>query len=119
MMVTIDPTNNWPKDKRPRLVAACGLLPMFFVDAINKGLIGTQEVYDDMVKTYGFGDFSGPSWGSINEETGVYVSSYEEDEDLAPMVTMDSLDGPTLYIYQHAIIGLVGPDGVQIVSRMD
>ena len=73
-------------DVSPEMREACGLIPEFFARAVAKPFTGPatlDEVCASMSKDYGFGN----SWdfgGSITSE-GVYVSPYEDDDDLDPL----------------------------------
>ena len=120
MIAEIDPLNVHLEKgaTAKRIVEACGILPMFYTEACVKGLVTAQEVYDDMVKTYGFGDFSGPSWGTVSPD-GTYVSSFEEDPDMQPLMKCTWPDSPVeLLIYQNAILAVRDAD-TSIITRMD
>jgi len=120
MIVEIDPLNvHLPKGaSSKRIVDACGILPMFYTEAMVKGLETAQEVYDDMVKTYGFGDYGSASWGTVSPD-GTYVSSYEEDPDMAPLLKLTWPDNPVeCLIYEHAILAVRDEDKT-IITRMD
>lgn len=117
-MVIVDPNGKYPKGTQGLLVEACGILPVFFVEATSKGLKDIGEVYEDMVEQYGFGDSSGFKWGTVDDK-GVYKSAYEEDPELNPYITMSIPDGLTFHIYPNSIVGLVDPKGETIISRMD
>jgi len=121
MMVTLDPNMAYEKAPRGKLIEACGLLPNFFIDSLTKvayeGGEGAQAVYDEMVTLYGFGDYSGPSWGTVSP-SGSYVSSYEEDEDLEPYLMMESLEGVKMYVYPNAILAVMDSE-TTILTRMD
>ena len=121
MIAEIDPLNvHMPKGaSAKKIVGAVGILPMFYTEACVKGLDTAHEVYEDMVKTYGFGDYSGPSWGTVKDD-GTYVSSFEEDPDMAPLMKCSWPDNPVvMYIYQHAILAVVDGFETPIITRMD
>jgi len=117
MMVTLDPNKAYPEAKKGDLVEACGIIPQFFFAAAVENKKTAKEAYETMVSEYGFGDWSSTSWGTIDPK-GTYVSSSEGDQDLEPYMELVMLDGPTLYIYPHAILAVVDSNDT-IISRMD
>lgn len=117
MMVTIDKNKAFEGAKKDRLIEACGLIPYFFVAAKEQGAKTAEEAYQTMVDEYGFGDYSGTNWGTVDPK-GTYVSAYDEDPDMEPLMSMSILDGPTLHIYQSAILAVVDANKT-IISRMD
>jgi hypothetical protein len=117
MMVTIDPTKSFKKAKQGALLDACGLIPLFAVEAFMQGHETTEAMFKAMTKTYGFGSYP-MDGGTVDPETGVY--SYPEDPDLAPLVKLELPENPvTVYVYQHAILSLVADGQETIVCRMD
>ena len=119
MMVTLDPMKKFEDVKKDRLVAACGLLPAFFADAMDRSTEDTAEsVYKAVVEVYGFGDYSSANWGTVTPE-GAYVSAYDDDPDMYPLLLLEYPDSPVqMLIYQSAILAV--RDGeTTILSRMD
>ena len=117
MMVSIDPNKAFKGAKKDRLIEACGLIPYFFLAAKEQGAKTAKEAYAVMVSEYGFGDYSSTSWGTVDSK-GTYVSAYDEDPDMEPLMSMTILDGPTLYVYQYAIMAVVDSNDT-IITRMD
>lgn len=118
MIISIDPTKSFAGANKDRILDACGLIPMFVVDAFSAGKATTKDVYGSMVESYGFGDMSSTDWGTV-EPDGTYVSSYDEDEDLKPLIELSFPENPVkVYVYQYAIVAVVDPDNT-IISRMD
>jgi len=117
MMVIVDPNRAFKEAKKDRLIEACGLIPYFFMTAKEKGAKTAKEAYRIMVEQYQFGDYSSVDWGTIDSK-GTYVSSHEDDPDMEPLMSMRILDGPTLYIYQSAIMAVVDSEDT-FISRMD
>lgn len=118
---TLDPTGVLVKDKGAsleRIGQAQGLIPEFVLYAVQRGAESAQEVWDAMVEAYGFGDFSGPEWGTIDAE-GVYHSKYDEDPDLHPLVRYDLQgDRVSVYLYNYGIVSVVSTEQT-IIGRMD
>jgi hypothetical protein len=120
MKAVIDPTGHFESKgvEKGRLVEACGLIPGFVAFAERMEAETAREVYDYMVKEYGFGGFE---WSEEEHhvDTGTGVYSYPDDPDLYPLVLLE-VDGcdVDVYIYQHAIVSIVGDDET-IVCRMD
>ena len=118
MMVTVDPLKAYTDAPKDRLIAACGILPQFFAEAVMQGNDTAESVYKAMVAIYGFGDYSGTSWGTVSDE-GVYKSSYDEDPDMSPLLLCEWPDSEVkMYCYEHAILAVVD-DEKQIITRMD
>ena len=118
MMVTVDPLKKYEDAKQGKLVAATGILPQFYMEAMVRGNDTARDVYEAMVDIYGYGDYSGPSWGTVSP-TGVYKSSYEEDPDMYPLVLCEWPDNDVrLWVYQHAILAVQDPEET-IITRMD
>ena len=117
MMVIIDPNKAFEGAKKDRLIEACGLIPYFFMAAKEQGTKTAKEAYAVMVSEYGFGDYSNTNWGTVDSK-GTYVSAYKEDPDMEPIMAMSILDGPTLYVYQSAIMAVVDSNDT-IITRMD
>ena len=74
-----------------RLLEACGIIPDFFAEACvtaeaeNPEGFTLQDVADGMDRAYQFGGFKYPWPGQVDAD-GVYVSKYEEDPPLSPLV---------------------------------
>ena len=107
-------------DVSPEMREACGLIPEFFARAVAEGADTLDDVCADMANFYGFNniwDFG----GSITSE-GVYVSPYEDDDDLEPLghwtsITSQPLD---LFVYPYGICAVGNPrTGETKITRMD
>jgi len=118
MMVTVDPLKKYKEAKANRLVEACGIIPLFYKDAIEMDTESpASEVYSKMVDLYGFGDYQSVDWGTVSPE-GLYESAHD-DPDLAPLLRLDHPDSEVVcYIYQYAIMA-VRDKNETILSRMD
>ena len=113
----------------PEVREACGLIPEFFARSVAEGADTLDKVCASMAKYYGFGnswDFFGfgNSWdfgGSITSE-GVYVSPYEDDDDLEPLGHWTSNTGGLfdLFLYPYGICAVRDPrTGETKITRMD
>ena len=117
MIVSVDPTGKYEGVSKGKLVDACGLIPIFAVDAFVQRKDTAQAFYDVMVESYGFGDWSSAGWGTVGPE-GV-LKSDQGDPDMSPLLELSFPEsGIKVYVYQSAIMAVVGPDET-IVSRMD
>jgi hypothetical protein len=117
MIVILNPQGSYPKGSPMALVEACGLIPLFFEDAV-KGEQDPSEVWAEMVRLYSFGDWSG-DWGEISED-GETLASNEGDPTLYALLTMLDLDsGIKLAVFPNAILALTKKGYAPIVGRMD
>jgi len=120
-MVIIRTNKDFYSDStREQLLDACGLIPMFFVEAtesIKSAGEPTSAVAESMDAIYGMGGFQYPMGGTVSEG-GTYGSEYEEDEDLEPYATVYSR-GYVCYIYPYAITAIRGDDGETFIGRFD
>ena len=113
----------------PEVREACGLIPEFFARSVAEGADTLDKVCASMTYYYGFGnswDFGrlDDRWilgGSITSE-GVYVSPYEDDDDLAPLGQWTSNTGGLfdLFVYPYGICAVRDPrTGETKITRMD
>ena len=112
--VKVDPTGQYKKVPKQRLVDALGIVPSFVSYAAVEAPEATaRAVLDAMAEAYGFymGDMEG---GTVDAE-GVY--QYPDDPPLYPLVRW-TLDNVTVYMYQFAIVAVQDED-TTIVTRMD
>jgi len=119
-MVIIDTNEKFYTDSsRQQLMEACGLIPMFFVQATD-GLASaaepTEAVFYAMDDIYGYG--GADTMDGTVTDGGVYQSSYKGDEDLQPYATVYSR-GYICYIYPYAITAVRGDDGETFIGRFD
>jgi hypothetical protein len=107
-------------DVSPEMREACGLIPEFFARAVAEGADTLNKVCSYMSDYYGFGN----SWnfdGTITAE-GVYVSPYEDDEDLEPLGHWTSNTGGLfdLFVYPYGMCAVGDPStGETKITRMD
>lgn len=118
MITSIDPTNSFTDAKPTRLLEACGLIPYFFAEAAVSKPKTAKEAFDIVMEAYGWGfGQDGSGWGTVDEK-GMYVSSFEDDEDMAPLLSIEMAQGITGYIYQYGITAIKGPDST-FIARID
>tara|TARA_E500000318_G_scaffold110213_1_gene125073 strand:- start:1101 stop:1475 length:375 start_codon:yes stop_codon:yes gene_type:complete len=80
-----------------------GLVPEFFLQAMQYGGDTLQTVADAMDSVYQYGGFRFPFDGTVTD-TGTYTTP--DDPDLKPYATITYLDKYTLYCYPYAITAL-------------
>jgi hypothetical protein len=107
-------------DVSPEMREACGLIPEFFARSVAERADTLEKVCASMTYYYGFGN----TWdfgGSITPE-GVYVSPYDDDEDLEPLGHWTSNTGGLfdLFVYPYGICAVRDPrTGETKITRMD
>jgi hypothetical protein len=118
MTIDIDPTGNFKGIRPKKLLEACGLLPHFALDVAYSTPEDVQEAFDLLMECYQYGmGQDGLGWGTVDAE-GMYISAYEDDPDMAPMVAFGLTEDITFYVYQYAICAVT--DGTDtLMMRMD
>ena len=129
MMVTVDPLNKFKDVPNQRLVEACGVIPLFYAESVERL---TEEapadgIFKSMMDIYGFGFGDGKEgfWGTVKED-GALVSNEPDDPedgpadpDLFPYMSCKYPDsGVELLIYSHAITVVRDTDDT-FITRMD
>lgn len=115
--VSLDPHQTHGANKE-RLLAACGLIPSIFSEAAGEpDTEDAESLYKAAVRIYGFGDYSGTDWGTVDPD-GLYRSSHDEDPPLSPIAVFRWPFGVEVLVYPHAIIAVRDED-TTIISRMD
>ena len=114
-----DPTHTYTHIPQARLVAACGLLPQILTDAVGEDPEDTKALYEAAVKLYGYGDYSKAFAGGTVDDAGIYRSEFEEDPPMHPLLMGITGKGQDIYLYQYAMVAIVGRDGTTIITRMD
>jgi len=100
-------------------LASAGLVPYFFLESAVKNWPEPptlKEVADSMDDLYGYGGFMHPFGGEIVD--GRYISAYEEDEPLDPLVSITCGD-ITMLFYVYSITALVDAEGNSMIGRFD
>ena len=119
MNIKIDPMGEFKEVQVTRIVEAVGIIPVFaeaaYVAHADAPL--AKDVFNTMMNEYGMGFGNGTEMDVTITPDGAWVSGYEEDEDLYPLIEM-SWEGVKVYVYQHALVAVVGPD-TTLVTRMD
>ena len=129
MMVTVDPLNKFKDVPKQRLVEACGVIPLFYAESVERLTeeASADGIFKSMMDIYGFGFGNGKEdyWGTIKED-GVMVSNEPDDPedgpadpDLFPYMSCKYPDsGVELLIYSHAITVVRDTDDT-FITRMD
>jgi hypothetical protein len=119
MKIRMDPNKQFEDVQVTRIVDAVGILPVFAEAAYvaYPSDPTARQVFDEMMKAYGMGFGDGTTMEVTITPSGTWVSNYEEDEDLHPLVKLFWED-VTIYLYQHALVAIVGPD-TTLATRMD
>ena len=106
-------TEDYPNVTREYL----GLIPEFFMEAVQYGGDTLDTVADAMDSLYGYGGFRFPFDGTVTD-TGVYTTP--DDPDLQPYATISYLDRFTMYCYPYAITAIRDDDtGETKIGRFD
>ena len=94
-----------------------GIIPEFFMEAVQYGGDTLDTVADAMDLIYGYGGFRFPFSGTVTD-TGVYTTP--DDPDLQPYATISYLDRFTMYCYPYAITAIRDNDtGDTKIGRFD
>jgi len=113
-------TKAYPNTGAQWLKEACGILPHWLIefDAMHHmGMVKFEQLKDHMANCYGFGELF-EFKGTVDPDTQEYISQYEDDEPLAPYMTVHMKDGRKAHIYPYAMLALPTPDGY-FITRMD
>lgn len=106
-------TADYPEVTREYL----GIIPEFFMEAVQYGGDTLDTVADAMDLIYGYGGFRHPFSGTVTD-TGVYTTP--DDPDLQPYATISYLDRFTMYCYPYAITAIRDNDtGETKIGRFD
>lgn len=103
----IDPLAKFPGVPETRIIEACGLLPRFV-------LADDAPIRANLEHCYAFG---------VHEITGGTIDPdgthhYPEDPDLYPLMVIRK-GAERMFIYEAAIVGILGDDGATFVTRLD
>ena len=120
VIVQLDPHKQFTEVGIDRLYAACGLLPVFFTEAVMSRSEGVEGVTASLTDSYGFGRLMdmGP-YASVKD--GVWESE-DDDPDLYPLASLQlSGTGCTGYIYQYGFVAVVSDEDPTdyFITRMD
>ena len=119
-----DPRKAYQHMTREHLEEACGIIPDFFERALSvDDFTGIETVTGVMDDLYGFGGFEQyPIKGEITA-SGTYVSEYDDDPDLEPLIAFASLDPAhcdvEMFVYPYAFVGLRDSSGATKIARFD
>ena len=123
----INPTQvkEYKKARAIDMVESCGVIPDFFAEACldlsfeDSSQFTLDNIANKMDLMYQFGGFLYPMGGAVAED-GVYVSSYDDDDDLAPICRYKYEDKFYLYVYEYAITAIVDiATGDSKIARFD
>ena len=123
----INPTQvkEYKKARAIDMVESCGIIPDFFAEACVELSFedSTQFTLDNIAKKidamYQCGGFLHPMKGTISAD-GSYISSYDDDDDLAPICRYKYEDKFYLYVYEYAITAIVDiATGDSKIARFD
>ena len=120
----VDQNKQYVDIDKSRLEEACGIIPDFFEEAIDRvgGNGGIDEIAKAMNDVYGMGGFTS-SWESKVNANGTLESEYADDPIEHPYLTLMSLDPAQgdveCLIYPYGIVGLRDSNGNSVVGRFD
>ena len=119
-----DPKKVYTHMTDEHLEEACGIIPDFFERALSvdefAGIETLAGVMDDL---YGFGGFEQYPLNGEVTAGGTYISEYNDDEDLEPLIAFASLDPARcdveMFVYPYGIVGLRDSAGATKIARFD
>ena len=110
--INLNPNSKFKGVDASALIQSCGILPVWALNIMYLDV----PLKEAMEKQYAYGPLHEMK-GSIKED-GTYVSPYEEDEDLDPVLKI--IRGEEIfYQYPYAIVAFVQKDGSSYITRMD
>jgi len=120
MKIEVDPQKKYTDVKMNRLVEACGMIPVFVGEAFfqHPEEPTTREVFNAVMEAYGMGFGDGTEMEVSITDEGTWVSSYDDDEDLYPLLRIH-WEGLEVFVYQHALVAIKGPRGRTLCTRID
>jgi len=121
-----DPSGHLRHLSNDFIAEVAGVIPDLFERAISEAK-GIDAVATAMDGLYGHGGFMHDFGGSVSSDDShfkdaMYVSSYEEDDDLPPFLSLKSIDPSEkieCLIYNHGITALRDGEGNFKVGRFD
>ena len=121
----VDQNKQYVDVDKSRLEKACGIIPDFFEEAINRvgGNGGIDEIAKAMNDVYGMGGFTSSMTKEKINANGALESEYADDPIEHPYLTLMSLDPAQgdveCLIYPYGIVGLRDSNGKSVVGRFD
>jgi len=121
----VDQNKQYVDVDKSRLEKACGIIPDFFEEAIDRvgGNGGIDEIAKAMNDVYGMGGFTSSMTKEKINANGTLESEYADDPIEHPYLTLMSLDPAQgdveCLIYPYGIVGLRDSNGNSVVGRFD
>lgn len=115
-------TTNWPDLTKNELIDWAGLIPDFFLHAIQETQTDdVHEIAEAMDEIYGFGALGHPFKDTrmVPGDHGP-VLRHPDDEDIKPILAV-IFEGRRIkcVVYPYGLVGLINFRGDQLVFRMD
>lgn len=108
-------TEAYPEYTRPQLGEWMGLIGLWFSEWQYAHKLYDGDMVQYMQDNYGFGELY--KMGGSVSDSGTYVSSYEDDEDLEWIGRVKTSNGYA-YCYPYGIVAIPTDDG-HFITRMD
>tara|TARA_R100000908_G_C3602785_1_gene56923 strand:+ start:103 stop:486 length:384 start_codon:yes stop_codon:yes gene_type:complete len=84
--ITYDPNRKFKKLSINQLRESCGLIPAFFNDCLRAEYDNLEDFTKKFDSCYGYGGFHAYAWKGKLGNNNEYISEFDEDEDLQPLV---------------------------------